>query len=116
MGSTLRRSLLLLAPAAALCAAAGPAAPATAAPDRGGGQLVQAEPPPFSEGIFPCSSCHKDLPRNAERRELAFHDEQQSVLSHGADRWCLDCHDLQDRDRLHLSNGTQVPFEQSFLL
>jgi hypothetical protein len=78
--------------------------------------LIQAEPPPFSDGAFPCSSCHKDLPRNAERRELAYHDEQQSILSHGPDRWCLDCHDLQNRDVLHLTSGAPVPFAESYRL
>ncbi len=114
MSSPLRRLLLLVAAVAAPC---GAAEPATAAPPRGEGQLVQAEPPPFSEGIFPCSACHKDLPRNAERRELAFHDEQQAVFDHDAEhRWCLDCHDLQNRDVLHLTSGAPVPFESSFLL
>ena len=27
-------------------------------------------PPPFSEGIFPCSDCHADMETNPERREL----------------------------------------------
>jgi hypothetical protein len=91
----------------------GGAAPAKA---RAAEALVQAQTPPFSEGAFPCSACHKDLPRNGERRELAFHDEQQSILSHGPDRWCLDCHDLANRDVLHLSNGTPVPFTESYRL
>jgi len=78
--------------------------------------LVQAAPPPFTEGTFPCSQCHADLPRNAERRELLFHDEQQSVLAHGPDRWCLDCHDPVDRDVLHLTSGAAVPFTASYRL
>jgi hypothetical protein len=119
MRSSHRRSLFLAA-AAALCGAGTALAGATAVASEpsapGAGALVQAEPPPFSDGMFPCSSCHKDLPRNGERRDLAFHDEEQSILSHGPGRWCLDCHDLQNRDVLHLSNGTPVPYEQSFLL
>jgi uncharacterized CHY-type Zn-finger protein len=80
-------------------------------------QLVQAQTPPFSDGIFPCSSCHQDLPKNAERRELAFHDDQQSVFSHDAEhRWCLDCHDLNNRDVLHLTSGAPVKFTESYLL
>lgn len=97
---------------AALAAEKGAAPPK----GQGGATLVQAQPPPFSDGAFPCTTCHKDLPKNGERRELAFHDEQQSILSHGPDRWCLDCHDLQNRDVLHLTNGTPVPFTESYRL
>ncbi|MEE8329601.1 MAG: hypothetical protein V3R54_06705, partial [Thermodesulfovibrionia bacterium] len=32
-------------------------------------------PPPFSEGIFPCSECHADMEVNTVRRELEFHTE-----------------------------------------
>ena len=96
-------------------AATAPAEPAAKAD--AGGKLVQAQTPPFSEGIFPCSACHADMPRNAERRELAFHDEQQSVFSHDAEHlWCIDCHDLKNRDVLHLINGQQVPFAESYRL
>ncbi len=95
----------------------GRGAGAPAAGARPGEKLVRAEAPPFSEGIFPCSSCHADLPRNAERRQLAMHDEQQAIFDHDAEhRWCLDCHDLQDRDVLHLSSGAKVPFSESYLL
>ncbi|MFY3745416.1 hypothetical protein ACOQFB_16000 [Anaeromyxobacter sp. Red801] len=79
--------------------------------------LVQAEAPPFSEGIYPCSACHAGMPKNGTRRELVFHDEQQAIFDHGADqRWCLDCHDLQDRDVLRLANGAPVPFTESYRL
>src|SRR4030067_821318 len=49
-------------------------------------------PPPFSEGIFPCSECHKDMEVNTNRRELSFHEDIK--LKHHAEeqRWCLDCH------------------------
>jgi hypothetical protein len=78
--------------------------------------LVQARPPPFSEGIFPCMECHKDQ-KDPKRRELGFHDEQQSVFDHDAEhRWCLDCHDLQNRDVLRLANGDPVPFTESYRL
>jgi hypothetical protein len=93
-----------------------PAAAKATAPARPAERLVQAEPPPFSDGIFPCSACHADLERNGTRRELAFHDEQQSVLSHGESRWCLDCHDLANRDVLRLASGAAVPFTESYRL
>ncbi|MEK6528400.1 MAG: hypothetical protein AABZ36_05940, partial [Nitrospirota bacterium] len=45
-------------------------------------------PPPFSEGIFPCSECHKDMEVNTNRRELSFHEDIK--LKHHAEeqRWC----------------------------
>jgi hypothetical protein len=83
-----------------------------------GSELVQAMTPPFSEGIFPCSGCHDGKEKvNTARRELGFHDEQQSVFAHDAEhRWCLDCHDARKRDQLHLTNGDLVPFTESYRL
>ncbi len=78
--------------------------------------LVEAKPPPFSEGIFPCSGCHADQ-KDRTRRELGFHDEQQSVFDHDAEhRWCLDCHDYENRDVLRLASGETVPFTESYRL
>jgi hypothetical protein len=74
-------------------------------------------PAPFSEeGIFPCSECHADLEINYERREMEYmHEDIQ--LSHGpAERWCFDCHNAEDRDRLRLVNGTLVGFDESYRL
>ena len=74
-------------------------------------------PPPWSEsGYFPCTECHADLEPNPEPRELIeMHDD--IVLKHGpSDRWCLDCHNPDDRDVLRLVNGKLIPFEESYLL
>jgi hypothetical protein len=93
---------------------AGKAAPAHA--ERKPEVLVEARPPPFSEGIFPCMECHKDQ-KDPTRRELGFHDEQQSIFDHDAEhRWCLDCHDLENRDVLRLASGAHVPFTESYRL
>jgi hypothetical protein len=78
--------------------------------------LVEAKPPPFSDGIFPCMECHKDM-KDKTRRELAFHDEQQSVFDHDSEhRWCLDCHDYENRNVLRLASGATVPFTESYRL
>jgi Cytochrome c7 and related cytochrome c len=87
--------------------------PRTAAP----AQLqVEVPPPPFSEGVFPCSECHNeaDLPPNRTRRPLSdAHDE--IVLKHDEEqRWCLDCHDTDNRDRLRLASGELVQFDESY--
>jgi hypothetical protein len=78
--------------------------------------LVQAAPPPLSDGAFPCSGCHADQKPSALRRELTYHAEQQAMLAHDPQRWCLDCHDLEDRDRLRLVSGARVSFEESYRL
>ena len=75
-------------------------------------------PPPFKDAsIFPCSDCHDpDIPINKNRRELKFAHEEV-VLSHDEDnRWCLDCHDTENRDMLRLASGTLVSFEESYKL
>ena len=75
-------------------------------------------PPPFSDDVFPCSDCHEDMDVNPERRIL---EEEHTEISEGFDharqqRWCLDCHDSEDRDQLRLANGELVSFEKSYLL
>ena len=78
--------------------------------------LVEAKPPPFSEGIFPCSGCHTE-PGDRTRRQLAFHEDIQEIFDHDSEhRWCLDCHDAQDRDVLKLASGETVPFTESYRL
>jgi hypothetical protein len=86
-------------------AAAIPAAP---------GERVEVPPPPFTDGIFPCSGCHAELAVNRTRRALSdMHTD--IVLTHDEEhRWCLDCHDAADRDKLHLASGELVPFEESY--
>ncbi len=72
-------------------------------------------PPPFSEDIFPCSECHADLDVDTNRRELDFHENIK--LKHAEEqRWCLDCHNPADRDKLRLANGQLISFEESYSL
>ena len=72
--------------------------------------------PPFSEGIFPCMQCHAGIPPNPERRPLeGMHSD--IVLHHDEEhRWCLDCHDANDRDHLRLASGKLIPFTESYQL
>ncbi len=72
--------------------------------------------PPFTPGIFPCSECHKEMTPNPKRRELK--DEHTNiVLNHAqGQRWCLDCHDISNRDKLHLVSGERIGFEESYRL
>ena len=77
---------------------------------------LEVPPPPFSPGIFPCSNCHGMMPTNPERRDLTgFHTEID--LQHDEEhRWCLDCHDAENRDQLHLASGEPVSFQESYRL
>jgi hypothetical protein len=86
------------------------------APSEPEGKL-EVPPPPFSEGIFPCSECHDpELPVNTKRRELK-RAHQDIVLKHDAEhRWCLDCHSATDRDKLHLASGELIDFTESYRL
>ena len=90
-------------------------APAKEASARPAGRL-ETPPPPFSEGIFPCTNCHAGMTPDRNRRTLtAMHTD--IVLKHDEEhRWCLDCHDAGNRDFLHLASGERIPFEESYLL
>ncbi len=72
--------------------------------------------PPFSEGIFPCSDCHADMEPNLTRREME--DEHTDIVLNHAEgqRWCLDCHNPNDRDTLRLVSGEVIPFSESYRL
>jgi hypothetical protein len=80
------------------------------------GTTYPVPPPPFSEDIFPCSDCHADMEPNPQRRELVDMHED-IVLNHAeGQRWCLDCHNLDDRDTLRLISGEVIPFTESYRL
>ena len=73
--------------------------------------------PPFSEGIFPCMNCHEGLPPNPERRALEGMHSDIVMHNHGEEyRWCLDCHDKDNRNFLRLASGTLLPFTESYRL
>ncbi len=55
-----------------------------------------------------CDTCHEKGIAAPHAGVVLNHAEEQ--------RGCLDCHDEQDRDVLHLANGTPVPFGESFRL
>ena len=122
------RGRILAAAAAVLCLAAGVAPAAPQEPKAGGkkapaaathapeGSQFAVPKPPFTPGIFPCSECHKEMKPNPNRRELK--DEHTNiVLNHAqGQRWCLDCHDIANRDTLRLVNGERIGFDESYRL
>ncbi len=88
----------------------------SAAPPMQPTEHLEVPPPPFTEGIFPCSSCHASMTVNRTRRQLTdMHTD--IILKHGtAQLWCLDCHNADNRDVLHLASGEPVPFDESYRL
>ena len=70
-------------------------------------------PPPIDDEYFPCSDCHEDELADPRRRELDEHDNIK--LAHG-DLWCLDCHQSDQRDLLHLSDASPVEMTESWRL
>jgi hypothetical protein len=63
--------------------------------------------------FYPCSQCHDHWQANPTPRQLApVHDV---ALDHGQGRlWCLECHNLDDRDALQTLRGGKVDFDQSW--
>lgn len=53
---------------------------------------------------------------NAKRRELT--NEHTNIKLHHAEgeRWCLDCHNATNRDKLRLVSGDLISFGESYLL
>ncbi len=79
---------------------------------------IAVEPPPLTDGIFPCNDCHSDIEPNPERRELVdMHDDITAMFNHDSEnRWCLDCHDTNNRDSLRLASGKLLDFKESYKL
>jgi hypothetical protein len=95
-------------------AAAFPPAHAEAGAEPVAGEAYSLPPPPFrGEDIFPCSECHADLVTDPTRRVLEMAHED-IVLHHDEEhRWCLDCHDAKNRDKLRLASGELIDFTES---
>ena len=76
------------------------------------------EQPPFTEGIFPCNDCHSEIEPNPLRRDLIdMHDDISTLFNHdNENRWCLDCHDINNRDSLKLASGKLLDFKVSYKL
>ena len=80
-------------------------------------QTITVIPRTPSIATFSCvAQCHSRLPANPERRELrTFHTDKR--LNHGQTLvWCTFCHQDDQLDRLHLIDGTQIPFDEAYRL
>jgi len=66
--------------------------------------------------FFPCTACHAALTPNPTPRKLVV-APHPAALDHGRGRiWCLDCHQLKDRDHLHTFAGEPVDFDDAYLV
>ena len=81
-------------------------------------QEFAVEAPPFSDGAFPCTDCHANITPNPAKRTLVeWHEEISAVFDHDSEnRWCLDCHDVNNRDSLRLASGKLLDFKESYKL
>ena len=78
---------------------------------------IEVPPPPFSDGVFPCSSCHEEgMPVNPRRRKIKMVHDKIELHHDEANRWCYDCHSTTDRDKLHLASGELIDFTESYRL
>ncbi|MBM4111788.1 MAG: hypothetical protein FJ253_00185 [Phycisphaerae bacterium] len=62
-----------------------------------------------------CRACHQIFhSASAAGAKLSYHHD--IVLSHGLNDRCVNCHDIDDRERLTLRDGTTIPFAETPLL
>jgi uncharacterized CHY-type Zn-finger protein len=80
-------------------------------------QEYPTDPPKvLSSDLYPCSECHADLPVNTEKRELEAHTAMV-ITGHGEPlKWCMDCHNSENRDTLRLIGGEEVEFRELHVL
>jgi hypothetical protein len=73
--------------------------------------------PPFTPGVFPCTGCHDpNMPVNTQRRTLQSPHAEIKLQHDEEHRWCLDCHNAQNRDVLRSAAGDPIPFAESYKL
>ena len=82
-------------------------------PSFGSSTFVVVEPAVFSSDNYPCSGCHQKRDTDPRPRQLRNHLEIVLTDHAGDKRWCLDCHDADNRDRLLLGTGEKVEFTAS---
>ena len=70
----------------------------------------------FSSDYFPCNDCHLEIKPVNRRRELVeMHEE--IIFDHDSEnRWCLACHNTNNRDSLVLAGGRPLGFDESYKL
>lgn len=82
----------------------------TIAPDAGPQVVARARTIP----TYPCRDCHDLRATNPERRELKEYHTTIKLNHTPALSWCDRCHDFNDFNQLHLTDGSPVPFDEAF--
>ena len=70
----------------------------------------------FESDYWPCTDCH-DSSWDTNPRPRKLEDEHDAMaFTHAPDGriWCLDCHDRDKRNRLHLAGGRKIKFRDSW--
>lgn len=123
LGTTLKRRSRIYAPPAKRLAYGPSDFPSLFAEDPLAGLVTRdptrafpVPPPPFSEGMFPCMECHRELKTDPKPRPLAMAHETVRLKHGDGVRWCFDCHQVDSRDRLRLADGSPVEFTESHRL
>lgn len=62
-----------------------------------------------------CTACHQIF-RSASPAGAVLGYHREITLQHGMNDRCINCHDVEDRERLTLRDGTTIPFAQTPLL
>lgn len=106
----------LTAKGQALLNADSPKPTSVIAPADGPGSYV-VPAPPFTPGVFPCTGCHDPNQAVNTVRRVVQKPHQDIQLHHDEEnRWCLDCHNAQNRDVLRSASGEPIPFSESYRL
>lgn len=98
-------------------------------------EVYPVPPPLVYQGLFPCQACHrKDIRGLSSQAEveksflgqyIRLPDPKPRILvrmhrdislKHADWMWCLNCHNLEERNYLKLISGKEVSFEQSYRL
>ena len=66
-------------------------------------------PKVMTSPLYPCSVCHDGIKTVPLKRKLSFHED--IILNHDS-LWCLDCHNILNRNRLNSSQGKTVDFRE----
>lgn len=94
-----------------------PPPPTTMAAARTGHAEYPVPAPPFTPGVFPCTACHDPMRAANTERRVVHKPHEDIQLHHDEEhRWCLDCHNAQNRDVLRSASGEPIPFSESYRL
>ena len=81
------------------------------------GARLEVPPPPFSDGIFPCTSAtrgHAGQPHAPRALRHAHRHRAEARRPSTAGAWIVTT--PTNRDQLHLASGEPVPFDESYRL